>query len=179
MTSFETADETVETSTVLLWQFDMTWALGRDHFLPRLTDAACHHLPAAESWTVRQDEAGDWHGDWHMPEPEGLPPPSLAWQTWHLIMWWTQTLAVVSGEQTPAPVEVLWPGSAAATISTIHGLADTWRARLASWRADDLVRPTSFPWTTPRPLAFTVAWLNSELMKNLAEIGMAAATFDR
>lgn len=66
----------------------------------------------------------------------------------------------------------------AATVSRIHDLADAWRKLLASWTADDFRRPTSYPWTTPRPLVFTVAWLNSELIKNLGEIGLMAATFE-
>jgi hypothetical protein len=178
MTSFDIDGDGPDLNALLLWQFDMTWGLGRDHVLPRLGDAACHHLPAGASWTVRRDAAGDWHGDWHMPEPEDLPPPSLAWQTWHLVMWWTQALAVVGGEPAPSPPDILWPGSTAATVSRIHDLAHVWRELLTSWTADDLHRPTSYPWTTPRSLGYTVAWLNSELMKNLGEIGMTAGLFD-
>lgn len=113
-----------------------------------------------------------------MPEPENLPPPSLGWLTWHLTMWWTQALAVVDGEPAPRPENVLWPGSAADVVAHITGLANAWRERLALWEADDLDRPTSYPWTTPRPLAYTAAWLNSELMKNLSEIGMTAAAVE-
>ncbi|SDX68728.1 hypothetical protein SAMN05661080_00847 [Modestobacter sp. DSM 44400] len=36
----------------------------------------------------------------------------------------------------------------------------------------DLDRPFAFPWPEPRPFVFAAAWANSELMKNVAEIGV-------
>ncbi len=42
---------------------------------------------------------------------------------------------------------------------------------------DDLERPVAYPWPDPRPLRMMVAWVNSELMKNTAEIGDVVRLF--
>lgn len=64
-----------------------------------------------------------------------------------------------------------WPGSAAAAVQRITALAEAWTQRLAGLTEQQLDLPVAFPWPAERPAAFTIAWVNSELMKNVAEIG--------
>jgi len=52
-------------------------------------------------------------------------------------------------------------------------LAAEWAQVLRAVRAEDLDRPTTFPWPDPRPLRRLLAWVNMEMMKNAAELGAA------
>jgi hypothetical protein len=50
-------------------------------------------------------------------------------------------------------------------------LASEWIDILSRLDDGDLDRPLAYPWPEPRPLSYALAWVNSELMKNVAEIG--------
>ena len=153
----------------LQWQFLMTWRLAGYH-LPHLTDAACLWEPAPDSWTVRRGADGSWRPDWAETEPNPVPATTIGWLTWHLIWWWSGLLSAVEGEK-PRPREtVLWPGSAAAAVQ-LNALSGNWGRYLASLSENDLEGPFAYPWEEPRPLSIAIAWANSELMKNIAEIG--------
>lgn len=163
--------------SVARWQFWMTWKLAREAHLPRLTTEMCLWLPHSDSWTVHLGADGRWLPDWSEPEPVDPPPPSIAWLTWHVSWWWSAALAVVRGEQPSPRTAVSWPGTAAATVSNLHDLAAAWTEATANLTPEASEAPTSFPWPTPRPLIYTVAWVNIELMKNVAEIGEIANMF--
>jgi hypothetical protein len=89
--------------------------------------------------------------------------------TWHLIWWWTEVSAALAGEQAAGRAGVDWPGSAAAAEERLRALAAGWNRLLDSH--PDLDVPIAYPRSDPRPARYTLAWVNEELMKNVAEIG--------
>ena len=172
--------ELVVTSSQLLtlqWQFQLTWRLASLH-LPALTDEACLWQPAPGSWTVRQASDGSWRPDWSVPEPDPAPPTTIGWLTWHLIWWWGGLLAALRDEPPPAHDAVAWPGSADAVVRQLDSLAAEWADLLAALDEADLERPLAYPWSEARPLRLALAWANSELMKNVAEIGCIRHLFE-
>jgi len=166
-------EETILASSQLLtlqWQFQLTWRLASMHF-PALTDEACFWQPAPGSWTVRQASDSSWRPDWSVPEPDPAPPTTIGWLTWHLLWWWGGLLAALRGEAPAAHGEVVWPGSADAVVQRLDGLAAQWADVLSALDEADLERLLAYPWPEARPLRLALAWANSELMKNVAEIG--------
>lgn len=157
---------------LIRWQFDLTWSLLELH-LDQLEPADLRWEPAPRTWTVHPNADGTWTPDWEVPEPEPVPVPTIAWISWHIGWWWTVTAAHLRGLPVPERTEVIWPGSAAATVDWLRALRTEWIAVLDGLDDADLDRPAPFPWTdAPRmTLAHTLAWVNAELMKNAAEIG--------
>jgi hypothetical protein len=113
-----------------------------------------------------------------VPEPDPPPPVTIAWLTWHLIWWWSGLLAAFRNERPSAHDEVAWPGSAAAVEQRIESLSTEWQSVLSELAETDLERSISYPWQEPRPLRLALAWANSELMKNIAEIGTVRHLFE-
>ncbi len=161
----------------LRWQFDLTWRLALYH-LPALTDEACLFEPAPGSWTVRKGADGRWFPDWSDTEPDPAPPVTIGWLTWHVIWWWSGLLAALRDEPRVAREDVVWPGSAAATVARIEQLAGSWTGILSGLREAGLEKPFAYPWPEPRPLRLALAWCNTELMKNVAEIGTVRHLFE-
>jgi len=155
----------------LQWQYRLTWRLAAEVHLPALTDAACLWQPAPGSWTVRQSADGKWRPDWAVPEPDPAPPVTFGWVTWHLLWWWSGLLAAMRSETPAAHDEVAWPGSAEGVVRQLEILSVGWAEVLTGLDDADLERPFAYPWPEPRPLRIALAWANSELMKNIAEIG--------
>lgn len=155
---------------VFRWQFQMAWRLAEVH-LPTLTGEMCLWEPAARCWSVRRTFDGTWRPDWAETEPDPLPAMSIGWITWHLSWWWSSLLAAVQGDNPLPQDRVAWPGTAAETVQRLRQLSVQWTEQLAGFRDADLERPLAYPWPEPRPLKFAVAWANSELMKNVAELG--------
>ena len=162
----------------LQWQFRLTWKLAAEYHFPALTDEACLWEPAPGSWTVRQSKDGNWRPDWAEPEPDPAPPVTIGWVTWHLIWWWSGLLAAVRNETPAAHHEVAWPGSAVAVVRRLENLSTEWAGALTRLEDVDLERPLAYPWSEPRPLRLALAWANSELMKNIAEIGCIRHLFE-
>lgn len=161
----------------LRWQFRLTWQLA-EYYLPSLTDEACLWEPAPGSWNVRRAADGTWRPDWVAPEPDPAPTVTIGWLTWHIIWWWSGLLAAIR-EKPPIPREaVFWPGSAETVRHQLEGLSAEWIDVLSRLEEGDLNRSLSYPWTEPRPLSYAVAWCNSELMKNVAEIGYVLRFFE-
>jgi hypothetical protein len=156
----------------LQWQFQLSWRLFAEVYLPTLTDEACLWEPAPDSWTVRLCSDGKWHPDWVVPEPDPAPPVTIAWLSWHMLWWWSGMLAAIHHEKPPNHNEITWPGSAAAVTQRLETLATQWSEELARLCDEDLEKPLAYPWSEPRPLRVALAWTNSELMKNVAEIGI-------
>ncbi len=161
----------------LRWQFGLTWKLAEWH-LPHLTDEACLWEPSAGSWTVRRGSDGRWRPDWAEPEPDPAPAVTIGWLTWHITWWWSGALAALQNKPVPPRQEVFWPGSAGAVRQHLETLSAQWADETSRLADDDLDRPLAYPWRDPRPLSLALAWANSELMKNVAEIGYVRHLFE-
>jgi hypothetical protein len=165
-----TEKDSMITSSQLLtlrWQFQLTWRLAAEVHLPALTDEACLWEPAPGSWTVRQSTDGKWRPDWSVPEPDPAPPTTIGW-----------LLAAICKDTPAAHHEVAWPGSADAVLGCLDTLSTEWTEVLSGLDDGDLERPLAYPWSEPRPLRIALAWANSELMKNIAEIGCIRHIFE-
>lgn len=161
----------------LRWQFRLTWSLAAEYHLPRLSDEACLWKPHETSWSVWRDEGGRWRHDWADEEPAQPPTVTVGWLTWQVVWWWSGLLAAVRNEPPPTHDAVEWPGSAEAVRERLHQLARDWSAVLDSLSETDLARPLAYPWPEPQQLALSIAWANSELMKNVAEVGILLHQF--
>lgn len=157
---------------LLRWQFDLTWSLLELH-LEQLTPADFLWEPAARCWTVRSDVDGVWVPDWREPEPEPAPIPTIGWVSWHIGWWWTVTMDHAQGRSPRDRSEIGWPGEGSATIGWLRGLRTDWLAVVDRLTEADLDATAPFPWPSnpERTVAHMVGWVNSELMKNTAEIG--------
>ncbi|GAA3931049.1 DinB family protein [Actinomadura viridis] len=165
---------TVARVDLLTRQLDIAWALFEYH-LKDIDDAACLWEPAAVCWTVRPDERGRWVADWEVPEPDPVPALTIGWVTWHIGYWWTTTLGHCFGTGAPEREEITWPGTADAAAGWLRGLHEEWRARLAELTDADLdstERTRTLPWGQEMTLGDVAGWLNIELTKNVAEIGL-------
>lgn len=154
------------------WQFDLTWRLAAQFHLPDLDDDMCLWAPAPGAFTVRPDPSGAWQADWNDENPDPPSPVTIGWLTWHVLWWWGELLARAKEEQPRHREDVLWPGSAEATRGELERLSVDWSQLLESLTDADLDRAFAFPWPEPRPFAYAAAWANSELMKNVAEVGV-------
>jgi hypothetical protein len=163
---------TVNRIAVLRWQFDLTWALFGYH-LERLEPDDFLAEPAPLSWNVRPAADGSWVADWADVEPDPVPVPTIAWLTWHIGWWWSTALDHVHGRTPRDRTEVTWPGDGAAAVDWLRGLHGQWTTVLDGLDDADLDAPASYP--VPDDPTYTVAhllaWVNAELMKNVAEIG--------
>lgn len=106
-------------------------------------------------------------------EPEPAPMPTIGGVSWHIGWWWTVTLDHAQGRAPRDRGEIEWPGGGRATIEWLRGLRRDWLAVLDRLTDADLDVTAPFPWqdNPERTVAHMVAWVNSELMKNAAEIG--------
>ncbi|WP_346765337.1 DinB family protein [Rhodococcus sp. 105337] len=87
---------------------------------------------------------------------------------------------MVVGDDRPCPwpdsrdrTEIRWPGDGASAIAWLRGLRDEWTALLDTLGDADLDAPAPFPWpdNPDKTVAHMIAWVDAELMKNVAEIG--------
>lgn len=161
---------------ILRWQFSLVWRLAQHH-IPKLTDEACLFEPAPGSWSVRRRADGTWHPDWADRQPDPPPPVTIGWLTWQILWWWSSLTEAVADGRIPSREEVLWPGTARDTIEELQSLSARWTDILAGLEPSDLDRLVSYPWKEKRRLAIALAWANSELMKNIAEIGVLRHLF--
>ncbi len=156
--------------SLLRWQYDLTWTLAELHLTELRVDDFLWE-PGPLCWTVRPTPDG-WVPDWADTEPDPIPVPTIAWITWHVGWWWTVTIDHLRGRTPSSREDVAWPG-AARTVEWLRGLHTEWTTVLDGLTAADLAAPAPFPWPPDSALtvAHTVAWVNAELMKNVAEIG--------
>lgn len=157
---------------LLRWQFDLTWSLFEYH-LERLAPADFLWEPAAHTRTVRPGAGGAWVPDWAESEPDPVPVPTIGWITWHLGWWWTVTIDHALGRTPRDRTDVGWPGQGEGTVAWLRDLRADWSAVLDRLTDADLERTAPFPWPDDpdHSGAHMVAWVNAELMKNVAEIG--------
>ncbi|WP_055697254.1 DinB family protein [Streptomyces silaceus] len=156
---------------LLSWQFELTWSLFEYH-LERLEPEDFLWEPAELCWTLRPDSEGRWVPDWADEEPDPVPVPTIAWVGWHLGWWLGVATDHAAGRPPRERAEILWPGEQAAA-DWLRRARDDWAGALERLTDEDLECPATFPWRDdPRfTLAHTAAWVNAELMKNVAEIG--------
>ncbi|HKU13355.1 MAG TPA: DinB family protein [Steroidobacteraceae bacterium] len=154
-------------------QFKTAWLLTDLH-LTGLTTEECLWRPAAQGMHVQQTADGAWRADWPEHERYDLGPPSIAWVTWHMGMWWSMVLDHSFGEGKLTREAVAWPGSAAGVREWLGRLRNDWLGHLEQLGAGDLqsTRRTRWPFRD-RPFGDVVAWVNVELTKNASEIGYA------
>ncbi|MEE2059735.1 DinB family protein [Rhodococcus artemisiae] len=157
---------------LLRWQFDLTWSLFEFH-LDRLQPDDFLWQPAGLCWTVHERTDGLWTPDWDETEPDPIPVPTIAWVMWHIEWWWTVTLDHVQGRTPRDRTEIRWPGSGEASIARLRDLHDEWVVVLDTTTDEHLDSPAPFPWQgdPDMTVAHTVAWVDVELTKNVAEIG--------
>lgn len=152
-------------------QFGVAWALASYH-LEGLTTAECLWRPASRGLHVHRDGQGPWRADWPDTEAYSLGPSSIGWLTWHVGFWWSMALDHDFGAGTLTREEVTWPGDAEAVRTWIGGLQQRWAAVLAGLTDEDLASSHRVRWPfRDRPLGDLLAWANTELAKNAAEIG--------
>lgn len=163
---------TVSRRDLLRSQFDLTWSLFEIH-LEQLKPEDFLWEPAVHVWTVRPSVGGVWLPDWAETEPDPIPVPTIAWITWHIGWWWSVTLDHVQDREVRDRVEIDWPGTGELTIEWLRGLRDEWLDVLDGLKEEDLDAVAPFPWQDDPEMtvAHMVAWVNSELMKNVAEVG--------
>ena len=156
---------------VLLRQLDLAWALASYH-LDGLTTDDCLWRPAARGPHVRRIEEGAFVPDWPPDESYSAGPPSIAWISWHILMWWSLAFDRNFGPGTLQREDIGWPGEAEGLRLHLQRLHEQWRERLQS--LDDAALQSSDRVRWPfddRTLAELFAWANVELTKNAAEIG--------
>lgn len=148
-------------------QFDLTWALF-EHHLERLEPRDHLWQPAPLCWTLHLRE-GVWVPDFAAEEPDPVPVPTVAWLGWHIGWWWGTALELLQEREALAPESVHWPGPDGA-VEWLRSFRGRWLTLLPEL---DPRAPAPFPWPegTGHTVADTAAWVNSELMKNAAEIG--------
>ncbi|WP_069166573.1 DinB family protein [Nocardia altamirensis] len=157
---------------LLRWQFDLTWSLTELH-LDALRVDDFLWAPTDSYWTVRLYADGAWRPDWADIEPDPIPLPTIGWLSWHIGWWWSAAIDQLAGRAPRDRADVHWPGDGRAAVAWLRGLRDGWIRTLDGLTESGLDKPSSFPWPADAKLtvAHLVSWVNSELMKNVAEIG--------
>ncbi|WP_043639093.1 DinB family protein [Nonomuraea candida] len=154
------------------WQFELTWSLFEYH-LERLRPGDFLWEPGPRCWTVREDAAGRWVPDWVEVEPDPVPVPTIGWVSWHIGWWWSVAIDHLSGREPRERTEVTWPGDGEAAVGWLRGLREEWLAVLDRLSDADLDATAPFPWQgdPAYTVAHMIAWVNTELTKNVTEIG--------
>ncbi|MFI8434551.1 DinB family protein [Streptomyces sp. NPDC079020] len=157
---------------LLRWQFDLTWSLF-DYHLDRLEPEDFLWEPAGLCWTVRRGSDGTWVPDWAESEPTPVPVPTSGWISWHIGWWWSVTIDHLQGRVPREREEITWPGDGEAAVAWLRDLRTDWLSVLERLTDADLDAVAPFSWHNDpaHTVAHTVAWVNAELMKNVAEIG--------
>lgn len=156
---------------LLRTQFDMAWALAWYH-LETLTTEECLWRPASTCLHVYQDEAGLWRADWPSHEAYDIGPPSIAWTTWHMCFWWRKTLEHIARRTELEHQDVAWPGSADMLRTRLVAMKEEW-LEVLNVSQDKLEEVSANSWPIPGASTAAIAsWLNIELSKNAAELGL-------
>ena len=160
-----------EGSIYLQRQFETAWLLAELH-LNGLDTEECLWRPAPQGLHVQRAADGTWCADWPEHERYDLGPPSIAWVTWHIGMWWSMVLDHTFGAGTLTREAVTWPGTADGVREWLGRLRTDWLAALDSLTDVDFASAQRTRWPfRDRPFGDVVAWVNLELTKNAAEIG--------
>ena len=150
----------------------MTWSLFEYHLDLLREEDLLWEPKSTYVFTMRPDGTA-WDRDWPTPEQEADGVATMAWLTWHIGWWWTGAIDHVRKSE---PRAVDWPGPGKA-VDWLRGLHREWVETLDS---ADLDAESTFPWPDgSMTVAHTAAWVNAELMKNVAEIGQLRRLVDR
>ena len=162
-----------EQLAALTRQLETAWKLASFH-LDGLTTEECLWRPATKGLHVQRSPDGTWRADWPEREAYEIGPPSIAWLTWHIELWWSMVLDHSFGDGTLSRERIRWPGDAEAVRASLTRLHAEWRTAIEPLSDDELrsARRTRWPFRD-RPFADVIAWVNVELTKNAAEIGYA------
>ncbi|MFL0021688.1 DinB family protein [Streptomyces sp. NBUL23] len=157
---------------LLRHQFDLTWSLFEYH-LERLDTEDFLWQPVPLCWTVRRRADGRWMPDWAETEPDPVPVPTIGWLSWHIGWWWSTTIEHSSGRAPRDREDIAWPGDAAGAIGWLRELRESWLVVLDGLddAALDAAAPSPWGQGPDHTMAHLAAWVNAELMKNVAEIG--------
>lgn len=152
-------------------QFDTALALARYH-LDTLEDAHCLWRPTERGPHVWHQEDG-WRADWPEDESYAAGSPSIGWLCWHMLYWWSMALDHNFGDGTLDRHGVIWPGSAEGFRAEFDRLTHAWQTVLADLQRRPELAQEPVHWPVPgRNRADLAAWVNLELVKNAAEIGV-------
>lgn len=163
---------TADLKFALLRQHEMAWKLCAYH-LTGLSTEDCLWRPGRGTGPhVWLQEDGRWRGEWPKTEAYDIGPASIGWLTGHMIYWWSKVIDQSFGDGALDADEIVWAGSGEAAVAAIERLHRVWVSHYsaldeAALRSLELSR---WPFTN-RPFADIVAWVNTELTKNAAEIG--------
>lgn len=126
-----------------------------------------HREPSSNVTRLRMRD-GDHYGDLPDEESDSIPDAAIGWLLWHMEWWWANAVAGARGGARQDPGSVTWSGSLSASRQRLTVLHDEWQEIVTKTELDAMCLA---PWPTPQPLATIAAWVNVELMKNVAEIG--------
>lgn len=145
--------------------------------LAGMRDAECYWEPASPCWNVRSS-GGHWVADWVEPEPTEPMVTSIAWLLWHIGFWWSVAYDHAFGNHVLRREDVEWAGDAEAAVALVQRCYGEWKKEIEALSEGELDVVGRSTWPYPqRPLAYVIAWVNSELMKNAAEIGVTRHLF--
>jgi hypothetical protein len=142
-------------------------SLATRHYLPALSDEIASWEPSMNVVKLA-DMHGRMIGEWPDEQSEPIPDSTAGWLLWHIEWWWSEGVRGVNGHGSSDPSTHAWSGSVAASCSTLQELHDHWAELLST---TDLDHTRAGPLPSLQPLAVIGAWVNVELMKNVAELG--------
>ena len=142
--------------------------LAAEYYLPALTEEFVHWEPSSNvvGLQVLDDAA---YPDWPDESGDPIPDTTAGWLLWHMEWWWSNAIEGVRGGPSADPLRFAWSGSAKASRVKLKSLYDEWVEILNTTPMD---HPCAAPFPTPQPLSVIAAWVNVELMKNVAELGL-------
>ncbi|MGW0230709.1 DinB family protein [Actinopolymorpha singaporensis] len=171
---------------LLHWQLDVAWSLLEVH-LSDLDDAAYLWEPAPGAWTVRRGPDGRWTADRPMTDLSVHPEPArtIGWLTWRLGSWWAETsvrcfgsgsggLRCPDGPADDRASDGDWPGDGEATLDWLRSVRAGWCSGLSALDDADLDSTARAEWLQrgTRPFGYVAAWVNTEVTRYAAEIGL-------
>nr|WP_272955988.1 DinB family protein [Actinopolymorpha rutila] len=177
------------------WQLDVAWSLLEVH-LGDLDDSAYLWEPAPGAWTVRRRPDERWTADRPMTDLSVHPEPvrTIGWLTWRLGSWWAETSVRCFGtesgdrlhndgtadgaaEGTAEGTAGDWPGDGESTLDWLRTIRTDWSRGLSTLDDADLDSTARAEWLQrgTRPFGYVAAWVNTEVTRYAAEIGLLAS----
>jgi hypothetical protein len=151
----------------LLQQLEIPWMLATEYYFPALTDELVHWRPSSNAVGLKMRD-GAAYPEWP-DERNQLPDTTAGWLLWHMEWWWSNAIEGVRAAQSADPQSFEWSGSADASRERLNTLHDRWVEILVTTPIDHVCIS---PFPEPQPLSTVAAWVNVELMKNVAELGL-------
>lgn len=154
----------------ILFQLDITWELFLYH-IQDLSDEEALWCKKADGLQIHQID-GKWQADWPETEEYDLGPASIAWTMWHIIYWWEVVLDYSFGDGSLRKEDIEWPGSVKQAVEKIDSLHSRWIKVLSNLTLEQLQSKQYTKWPFSNRCFYDLAlWINTELMKNVSEIG--------